>query len=75
MNFVVAILPTSLNNSLADVKIFSVKNSMVLEILEILSEVIFMMLLVMSISIQVHFWHGFQIVLLEFSMRPTAVNV
>ena len=75
MNFVEAILPTSLNNSLADVKIFSVKNSMVLEILEILSEVIFMMLLVMSISIQVHFWHGFQIVLLEFSMRPTAVNV
>ena len=75
MNFVEGILPTSLNNSLTDVKILSVKNSMVLKILEILSEVIFMMLLVMSISIQVHFWHRVQIVLLEFSMRPTAVNV
>ena len=45
MNFIETILPESLDNSLAVVKGLLVKNSMALKILEILSEVIFIMLL------------------------------
>ena len=44
--FIETILPASLDNSLADTKICLVKNLIVLNILEILPEVIFMMLLV-----------------------------
>ena len=71
------ILLASLDSSLADMKILSVKTTMVLKILEILPEVIFMMLLVMSISLpsQVIFWHGVQINLSEFGMRLIVVNV
>ena len=77
MNFLETILPTSLGNSLADIKTLSVKNLMVLKILDILSKVIFMMLLVMSILIpsQAIFCHGVQIDLLEFGMRLATVNV
>ena len=53
MNFVETILPASLHPSLADIKIFAAKNSIVLKILEIVSEIIFMILLVMSISIPI----------------------
>ena len=77
MNFLETIFQTSLDNSLADIKTLSVKNLMVLKILDILSKVIFMMLLVMSILIpsQVIFCHGVQIDLLEFGMRLATVNV
>ena len=76
MNFAETVLLASLDNSLADIKILVVKNLMVLKILEILSEAIFMVLLVMSILIpsQVMFWHGVKIEL-EFGMKPATVNV
>ena len=77
MNFLGTLLPASLDNSLADIKILRVKNSMLLKILEILLEMIFMMLLAMSISIssQVTFCYGVQTDLFKLDMKPTSVNV
>ena len=77
MNFAETILLASFHNSLVDIKILSVRNGMVFKILEIMSEVFFVILLVMLISMpnQVFFWHGIQIDLLEFGIRSAAVDL
>ena len=76
MNFVEMILPASSDNSLAEIYILFVKNSILLSMLVIREDVIDKVLLLMSISMpsQIIRWQGIQIGFVTFGTKPEFIK-
>ena len=77
MNFVEMILPASSDNSLAEIHILFVKNSILLSMLVIREGAIYKILLLMSISMpsQIIRSQGIQIDFVTFGTKPEFIKV